>query len=196
MPNIMPIVALLIGGLISLAVYLYSNRIGHKVITISGVLDEDNGEITMQSRPYRLYAERLEMKNFGLRALENVELHLTAWSKPAALSVASASSLSVSGIAVAWEKEIVKISIPLFPRGEEIRIDLIRTGYSEGTTHRLRGTGGRYKIVDLETHKIKKDLMVYVILAFIAFAPPIVLSLLAKPAAEVQLGAPAIRNAN
>lgn len=167
-------VPVLLTALIGFLVYRYRNRIGYTVITIDGDIPDDCTEITLKGGWSRIKAERLKLKNYGLRHLENVELHLVMPSRPVSISVKEPSSLSKKSVKTEWHDKVLTISLSNFPSKEEIEIDMFRLGHYEPLDGRLKGTGGKYKIVRIEIHEIKRKIFDYLILVILLIAPPMI----------------------
>jgi hypothetical protein len=153
------IVPTLLAALIGLGAYLYKNRIGFSVTTISGRVPDDNLDLKMLANYGQVHAERLLIKNFGLRTLEGVELYFRLASLPVSLTINDPTTLSTKSIQTTWSDGALQISIPNLPSGEEVKLELLRVGHYEINTDRLRGSGGKYKIVDLERHKANRALV-------------------------------------
>jgi len=164
-------VPVLLTALIGFLVYRYRNRIGYTVITIDGDIPDDSDEITVKGGWGRVKAERLKLKNYGIRDLENVELHLVMPSKPISISVKEPTSLSKKSIKTEWQDEILTVSLSSFPSKEEVEVDVLRIGHYEPIEGRLKGTGGKYKIVRIERHEIKRQIFDYLILAILLIVP-------------------------
>lgn len=169
--DIYSVVPVLLTAFIGFLVYLYRNRIGYTVTTVSGDIPKDNDELTLKSQFGQLIAERLELTNYGFRDLENVELHFKMPSEPLTVLVLEPSSLSKKSIKTNWLDETLAISIPHLPPKEHIDIDLIRIGYYVGVSGRLKGTGGKYSIVRSEVHKSKQRLFDYFLIALCFIVP-------------------------
>lgn len=167
-------VPVLLTALIGFLVYRYRNRIGYTVITIGGDIPDDCEQMKLEGRWGRVKAERLKLKNYGLRNLENVELHLTMPTKPITIDVKEPSSLSKRSVKTDWQDRVLTISLDSFPSKEEVEVDMIRLGYYEPIEGRLKGTGGKYKIVRIERHEIKRQIFDYLILAILLIVPPMI----------------------
>lgn len=156
-PNVIALATPVVASLLALGAYRYKNRIGFTVTTIDGDLGRASERIKTPPYAGHLYAERLRLKNYGFRALENVELHYIMSSEPEIVTVKSPTTLSKSAIKASWADGLMTITAPHLPSGEEVSIDTIRLGHYDTATERLRGTGGKYKVVRLEDHELKRD---------------------------------------
>lgn len=174
--SVYSLVPVLLTALIGFLVYRYRNRIGYTVITIDGDIPDDCTEITLKTSWNRVKAERLKLKNYGLRHLENVELHLVMPERPISISVKEPSSLSKKSVKTEWHDKVLTIILSSFPSKEEIEVDMLRLGHYEPIDGRLKGTGGKYKIVRIERHEIKRQIFDYLILVILLIAPPMIAS--------------------
>ena len=167
-------VPVLLTALIGFLVYRYRNRLGYSVVTISGDIPDDSEEIKLKTHWGGLKAERLKLKNYGLRDLENLELHFIMPTRPVSLSVREPTTLSKKSVKTEWNEKVLTLTLASFPPKEELEIDIVRVGHYEPVEGRLKGTGGRYKIVRIETHEIKRQIFDYVTLAVILIVPPMI----------------------
>lgn len=159
MPNIFSFLPVLVTALIAFFVYQYRNRIGFRTVAIPCHVPKDHPDITISGMFQRLYAERLTVRNNGLRSLENVELHFTVGDAPISMSVGEPSTLSKTTIQTIHEGEVIKIVIPALPRSEEFTLDILRLGHHVPARDRLRGTGGKYKIIRTEQYELNKQII-------------------------------------
>jgi len=178
MTTALAIAAILVPLLAALGVYLYLNRLGFTVTTISGQPSDGNDQLRVLADWGRVQAEQLRVKSFGLRTLENVELHFKCDSKPVTIEIADPSTLSKAAISTTWDRGSLRIAIPTLPAGEEIKVSLIRVGHYEPIEGRLRGTGGKYKIVRLKLHEAKRSIYQYGIVLLVIWFAPIVVRLI------------------
>ncbi len=167
-------VPVLLTALIGFLVYRYRNRLGYSVITIRADIPDDNDEIKLKSAWGGLKAERLKLKNYGLRNLESVELHLIMPTRPVSLSIKDPSTLSKKSVKTEWHDEVLTILLASFPSKEEIEIDMVRVGHYEPVEGRLKGTGGKYKIVRLELHEVKRKIFDGLTLILLAAVLPLI----------------------
>lgn len=172
--SIYSFVPVLLTALIGFLVYRYRNRLGYSVITIDGDIPEDTDAIKLKSKWGGLKAERLKLKNYGLRNLENVELHFIMPMQPVSLAVKEPTTLSKKTVKTEWQDDVLTISLASFPAKEEIEIDMIRVGHYEPIEGRLKGTGGKYKVVRIERHEIKRQIFDYIIFAICIIVPPMI----------------------
>ena len=84
------------------------------------------------------------------------------------ITVGVPSTLSVKSITIGWTEKTLKIIIPTLPPKEELKIDFIRVGHYQSSFGRLRGTGGKYKIVSLQSHETKRELATWGMFILIA----------------------------
>lgn len=159
MPSIAIIVPAIVTGLIALAVYRYKNRIAYEVITIIGDVPSESGHIKISSSFGKLVAERIRIKNYGLRDLENIELHFAMSTEPVSVNVSHVTSLSKSAVKATWEGRVLTISAPHMPSGEQITLDTMRVGNLDIPWSRLAGTGGNYKVIEMAAHENRRLLV-------------------------------------
>lgn len=159
MPSIFSFLPVLVTALIAFFVYQYRNRIGFRTVAIPCLVPKDHPEITINGSYRRLFAERLTVRNYGLRSLENVELHFTVGDEPISMVVGEPSTLSKTAIQTEFAGEVIKITIPALPRSEEFTLDILRLGHHVPARDRLRGTGGKYKIIRTEQHELNKSMI-------------------------------------
>ena len=172
--TIFSFVPVLLTALIGLLVYRYRNRIGFSVVGVEGIIPDTNPEIKVSHYSNRVYAERLHIKNYGLRDLENVELHFAMPFEPASSAIAQPTTISNKSISTGWSVKGRTMKIPSLPSKEELKIDFVRIGFYEPVEGRLRGTGGKYKIVRMERHEAIRGLTGYLIFILLASIAPIV----------------------
>jgi len=169
--SIFSIIPVLLTALIAYSVYRYRNRLGYSVITISGEAPEGNKAITLAKTWGGLKAERLKIKSHGLRTLEAVELHFILPDEPVSLTLKEPTTLSKKSVKLEWQDKVLTITIPTLPPKEEIEIDIIRVGHYEPIDGRLKGTGGKYKIVRQDTYDIQRKIVDLFILLIFVIAP-------------------------
>ena len=174
--NIYSLLPVLITALIGFVVYRYRNQVGYSVTTVSGVVPDDSEQIKIFKSWGRIKAEKLKLRNYGLRNLENVELHLVMSDKPFAIEVGEPTTLSKKSVKAEWNEQVLTISLASFPSKEEIAIDVMHLGHYEPIEGRLKGTGGKYKIVRIERYEVKRQIFDYFIIALFFIVPAIVSS--------------------
>lgn len=155
--NLLPIVPVLITALIAFAVYKYQNRIGYSILTIMKSVDKDSEHIKIKPDWGWLIAERVSFNNYGFRNLENVELHISMRTQPIFVEVTKLSSLSKKSVSHVWKEGVLSLTLANFPSGEKLDVEYLRIGEPTGLLGRVKGTGGKYKIVRTEDHEIKRQ---------------------------------------
>jgi hypothetical protein len=140
--------------------YSYRNTIACTLTCISAELSIKEGRITRASEPLftkSLTVERLDIKNYGFRRLQDVELHVPIRQPAVFVEVQRTSSISKSAVAIDTDDKIIRIIIPTLPRSEEMRINFATLSSYESEYREIRGTGGSYRVVEGKRHGVRRD---------------------------------------